>query len=118
MAALAGVDVTRSGSHVGSGGMATKVDAAAIATGEGIPVLLAPAAAISTALEGHGGTSFAAAGSRSTARLFWLRHASRPRGRVLLDAGAVTAVVARRMSLLPAGVTGVAGEFYAGEPIE
>ena len=38
--ALAGVDVSRSGSHVGSGGMTTKIDAAAIATSEGIPVVL------------------------------------------------------------------------------
>src|SRR5690348_15953544 len=41
MADLAGVDVSRSGSHVGSGGMLTKIDAAALATSEGIPVILA-----------------------------------------------------------------------------
>ena len=46
MAELAGVDVSRSGSHVGSGGMVTKIDAAAIATSEGIPVLLAAVAAV------------------------------------------------------------------------
>ena len=44
MAELEHVDVSRAGSHVGSGGMVTKIDAAAIATGEGIPVLLASAA--------------------------------------------------------------------------
>ena len=43
MAELADVDVSGSGSHVGSGGMVTKIDAAAIATSEGIPVLLAAA---------------------------------------------------------------------------
>jgi glutamate 5-kinase len=118
LAALEGVDVSRKGSHVGSGGMATKIDAAAIATGEGVPVLLAAAARIEDALAGRGGTFFAAAGNRSASRLFWLRHASRPRGRISLDAGAVRAVVQRRMSLLPAGVTGLSGEFYAGEPIE
>ena len=36
----------------------------------------------------------------------------------MLDAGAVAAVVQRRMSLLAAGVTGVSGEFYSGEPVE
>ena len=36
----------------------------------------------------------------------------------MLDAGAVAAVVQRRMSLLPAGVTAVSGEFYAGDPVE
>ena len=36
----------------------------------------------------------------------------------MLDAGAVAAVVERRKSLLPAGVTGVSGEFYSGEPVD
>jgi glutamate 5-kinase len=36
----------------------------------------------------------------------------------VLDAGAVAAVVQRRMSLLPAGVTAVAGDFYSGEPVD
>ena len=118
MAALDGVDVTRSGSHVGSGGMLTKLDAAAIATTEGIPVLLAATASIEAALRGETGTLFHAAGDRSASRLFWLRYATTPRGRLVLDAGAVAAVVQRRMSLLPAGVTGVSGEFYSGEPVE
>jgi glutamate 5-kinase len=118
MADLAGVDITGSGSHVGSGGMATKVDAAAIATSEGIPVLLGPAEQVADSLAARAGTLFEAAGGRSASRLFWLRHATAPRGRVVLDAGAVAAVVQRRMSLLPAGVTAVSGEFYAGDPIE
>jgi glutamate 5-kinase len=118
MAELGGIDVSRTGSHVGSGGMVTKIDAAAIATSEGIPVLLAGAGAIEAALHGESGTMFHPAGDRSASRLFWLRHATTPRGRLTLDAGAVAAVVQRRMSLLPAGVTGVSGEFYSGEPVE
>ena len=118
MAALDGIDVSRAGSHLGSGGMLTKVDAAAIATTEGIPVLLAAAKAVEAALRAEVGTVFHAAGDRSTSRLFWLRYATTPRGRLVLDAGAVEAVVRRRMSLLPAGVTGVTGDFYSGEPVE
>jgi glutamate 5-kinase len=118
MAELDGVDVTRSGSHVGSGGMVTKIDAAAVATSEGIPVLLAAGEQVNDALQGTVGTLFHAAGDRSASRLFWLRHATSPRGRLVLDAGAVAAVVERRMSLLPAGVTAVSGEFYSGEPVE
>jgi glutamate 5-kinase len=118
MAQLAGVDVTRSGSHVGSGGMVTKIDAAAIATSEGIPVVLSAATRIDDALLGRGGTVFHPAGDRSASRLFWLRHATTPRGRLVLDAGAVAAVVQRRMSLLPAGVTDVHGDFYSGEPVD
>jgi glutamate 5-kinase len=118
MAELDGVDVSGTGSHVGSGGMLTKVDAAAIATSEGIPVLLTAADAVDDALRGQTGTLFHASGDRSASRLFWLRHATTPRGRLVLDAGAVTAVVQRRMSLLPAGVTAVSGDFYSGEPVE
>ncbi len=118
MAQLDGVDVSRSGSHVGSGGMVTKIDAAAIATSEGIPVVLSSANRIVDALQGGSGTLFHPAGDRSASRLFWLRHATTPRGRLVLDAGAVAAVVQRRMSLLPAGVTGVEGDFYSGEPVD
>ncbi len=57
-------------------------------------------------------------GSRRASRLLWLAHATRPRGRLTLDAGAVAAVVERRMSLLPAGVNGVAGDFAAGDPVD
>lgn len=118
MADLAEVDVTRSGSHLGSGGMVTKIDAAAIATSEGIPVVLSASALIDQALEGVSGTLFHAAGDRSASRLFWLRHATTPRGSLVLDAGAVVAIVDRRMSLLPAGVTSVRGDFYSGEPVD
>ena len=118
MAELADVDVTRSGSHVGSGGMVTKIDAAAIATSEGIPVVLSASARIDEALDGRSGTLFHPAGDRSASRLFWLRHATSPRGSLVLDAGAVAAIVERRMSLLPAGVTGVQGDFYSGEPVD
>jgi glutamate 5-kinase len=118
MAELDGVDIRGAGSHIGSGGMATKVDAAVIATGEGIPVLLTSADRVEDALAGKSGTLFHASGDRSASRLFWLRHAATPRGRLVLDPGAVAAIVQRRMSLLPAGVTGVRGDFYAGEPVE
>jgi glutamate 5-kinase len=118
LADLGGIDVSRTGSHVGSGGMVTKIDAAAIATSEAIPVLLAGASDLAAAFAGRAGTVFHPAGDRSASRLFWLRHATTPRGRLTLDAGAVAAVVQRRMSLLPAGVTSVSGEFYSGEPVE
>ena len=64
------------------------------------------------------GTLFQAAAHRPTARLFWLAHATAPRGRLHLDPGAVTAVVARRKSLLPAGITAVDGSFAAGDPVD
>jgi glutamate 5-kinase len=117
-AELAGVKMSRSGSHIGSGGMVTKIDAAAIATSEGIPVVLASAEHIAAAVAGTTGTVFHASGDRTASRLFWLRHATTPRGRLVLDAGAVAAVVGRRTSLLPAGVTAIEGDFDSGDPVE
>lgn len=115
---LEDIEIGGVGSGVGTGGMATKIDAALIATRAGIPVLLSDAPSIDNALAGTGGTAFGVLGKRTAARLFWLRHATTPRGRLVLDEGAVHAVVARRVSLLPAGVTAVTGDFAAGDPVE
>jgi glutamate 5-kinase len=50
--------------------------------------------------------------------LLWLAHATTPQGKLILDAGAVTAILERGVSLLPAGVTAVEGEFIAGDAVE
>ncbi len=116
---LAGVTAGGTGSAgLGSGGMASKVDAARIATGAGVPVLLGAATRVLDLLDGRTGTCFAVTGSRRRPRLLWLAHASSPSGRLVLDDGAVRAVVERGSSLLPAGVTGVEGDFAAGDPVE
>ncbi|MDG4763604.1 glutamate 5-kinase [Solwaraspora sp. WMMD406] len=117
---LAGVAIGRAGrAGVGTGGMVTKVEAARIATGFGIPVVLTAAPLARAALAGEPvGTLFHRVERRPTARLFWLAHATAPRGRLHLDAGAVQAVVARRKSLLPAGITAVDGAFTAGDPVD
>jgi glutamate 5-kinase len=104
---------------VGRGGMATKLAAARIAAGAGVPTLLAHTRDAAAALAGADvGTCFHPTGRRAPARLLWLAHATTPRGRLALDAGAVRAVVERRTSLLPAGVVSVDGEFSAGDPVE
>jgi glutamate 5-kinase len=104
---------------LGSGGMVTKVESARIATGAGIPVVLTSAGNAAAALAGEPvGTLFHSTGRRRPTRLLWLAHATDPRGRLVLDAGAVRAVVDRRASLLAAGVTGVDGTFAAGDPVD
>ncbi|NMR21630.1 glutamate 5-kinase [Cellulomonas fimi] len=116
---LEGIEVTSRGSAVGTGGMVTKLDSVAIATGSGIPVVLTSAAQAAQALAGEPvGTFFAATGRRRSARLLWLAHAARTHGRLVLDDGAVSAVRGGRASLLPAGITAVEGEFEAGDPVE
>ena len=117
---LAEVSLGRAGAAgVGTGGMATKVDAATIAASAGIPVVLTSAAQAGRALAGEEvGTLFEAAGKRTATRLLWLAHAATARGRLHLDPGAVAAVEQRRMSLLPAGVVAVDGTFSAGDPVD
>jgi glutamate 5-kinase len=104
---------------VGTGGMRTKLEAARIATGAGIPVVLTSAANAGPALTGQpAGTFFHPTGRRRPTRLLWLAHATAGKGRVQVDAGAVTALVERRASLLPAGVVAVHGQFTAGDPVD
>ena len=110
-------DTSRVGSAVGTGGMTTKLEAARIAVGAGIPVVLAAAEQISEALTGQVGTIFHPAGKRRSSRLNWLAHASRPTGELQLDDGAVKAITKGKASLLPAGITAVRGAFHAGEPV-
>jgi glutamate 5-kinase len=105
--------------RMGSGGMQTKVAAARIAAGAGIPVLLASAADAADALSGAAvGTMFHPTGKRIPTRLLWLAHAADPVGGLHLDAGAVAAVVGSRKSLLPAGISRVSGDFTAGDPVD
>ncbi|WP_328808396.1 glutamate 5-kinase [Nonomuraea montanisoli] len=116
---LVGVELGRNGAAVGTGGMVTKVQAARIATGAGVPVVLTAAAHAAQALAGADvGTYFHPGGRHPGTRLLWLAHATTGRGRLHLDDGAVEAVVTRRKSLLPAGVTSVEGEFAAGDPVD
>ncbi len=117
---LVGVTVGKVGrAGVGTGGMVTKVEAARIATGAGIPEVLTAAPLAAAALSGEPvGTLFHRVRERPAARLFWLAHATAPRGRLVLDDGAVRAVVGRRASLLAAGITAVDGRFVAGDPVD
>jgi glutamate 5-kinase len=117
---LDGVSIGKAGAAgVGTGGMQTKVEAARIATGAGVLVVLTAADQASAALAGEQvGTMFHPTGRRRPTRLLWLAHATEPKGSLVLDDGAVRAVVERRASLLPAGITGVDGTFVAGDPVD
>ena len=119
LTALDGVEVGGVGSHVGTGGMVTKLDAAGIATEAGIPVVLTSPAHATAAIAGEAvGTYFHARPRRRSARELWLTHASEPKGRLTLDEGAVAAVTKRNASLLAAGIVTITGTFDAGETVD
>ncbi|TWS18713.1 glutamate 5-kinase [Tsukamurella asaccharolytica] len=110
--------VAGSGGALGTGGMASKLSAARLAADAGVPVLLTAAALADRALDSADvGTVFRPRAVRLSARRFWVRHAADVHGDLTLDDGAVAAVVDRRRSLLPAGVTRVSGTFSGGDVV-
>ena len=110
------------GSDVGTGGMVTKLSAARIATAAGIPMALMsgrdPGQLIAL-VEGRSvhGTVFRARADRLEARKRWLAFGMAVKGAIALDPGAVRALTTQGKSLLPAGVSGVEGDFAAGETV-
>ncbi len=113
--------VTAEKSRLGSGGMASKIAAAQLATSSGEIAVIANSRASSVVaqiLAGQDvGTVFLPANRKLSSRLLWIGHASRPSGKLVVDDGAVAALVAGGKSLLPAGVSEVQGRFGKGDTV-
>jgi glutamate 5-kinase len=108
-----------SASAVGSGGMATKIAAARIATAAGCTMAIAAGAPLHPVRrieEGADCSWFLATSNPENARKQWIAGALRPNGAVTIDAGAVQALRSGK-SLLPAGVTSVSGRFARGDTV-
>ena len=106
-------------SDIGSGGMATKVQAARIATHAGCSTVITSGAIVRPleALAAGGKcTVFRAEGSPAAARKQWLAGVLEVRGELRLDDGAVTALK-NGSSLLPVGVIEVVGNFRRGDVV-
>lgn len=111
-----------SGSAVGTGGMRTKLEAAAKAAAAGIPTVLFNGRDADV-VRGLGedrlrGTLIDAARTRMQARKYWLRHAPAAAGQITVDDGAARALAGGRASLLPGGIVQVSGEFHRGDLVE
>jgi glutamate 5-kinase len=104
---------------IGSGGIATKLAAVRKAMALGVPAAIACGKVrgiIRAVLAGQDvGTQFVPGPDALTRKKHWMAFAPKPRGRILLDAGAVKAVTTGNKSLLPSGVRGVEGEFEMGD---
>lgn len=110
------------GSAVGSGGMASKLEAVRIATFSAAHAVIANArrsGVIADAVTGaHVGTWFPPSKRRPESRKLWIAFATAPQGSVTIDEGAVRALVNGGKSLLAAGVIRAAGDFAAGDPVD
>ncbi|MBD2188188.1 glutamate 5-kinase [Pseudanabaena mucicola] len=109
------------GTAWGTGGMATKLDAARIASAAGVRTVITRGSfpdRISAILKGENfGTQFAAQPKTVNARKRWIAYGMVTVGKLFLDDGAVSAVILKGKSLLPAGIIEVEGKFEANESV-
>lgn len=102
----------------GRGGMASKLDAAMRATKRGVPVVIASShepTVLDRIVAGEDvGTLVLPRGAKLASRKHWIAYTMRPRGAILIDAGACRAL-RKGASLLAAGVVGVRGELEPGD---
>ncbi len=118
-----GVRAGASGSNRGSGGMASKLAAARMASWSGVRAVIARAdrpGVVADALLGVRGvgTIFHPHDRRLSARKLWIAFASSVEGAVVVDDGARRALVERGTSLLPAGLRAVVGDFAEGDTVD
>ena len=116
------VEASSSGSPWGTGGMATKLAAARIATSTGVRTVITQGKYppnIPKILQGEDlGTQFEPQPQSDNARKRWIGYGLIPMGKLYLDEGAVKAVTKQGKSLLPAGITSVEGEFSAADAVQ
>ncbi len=105
----------------GTGGMVSKLMAAKRALSIGIPLIIAPGRERDVLMRIIGGetvgTLFLPDRRLYQGRKVWLAHLPHPSGELVLDDGAVKAIVEKGKSLLPAGVRDVRGTFGVGSPV-
>ncbi|HET6508951.1 MAG TPA: glutamate 5-kinase [Baekduia sp.] len=114
--------IGESTSALGSGGMRSKVVAAEMSTAAGIPAAIVNGlrpGALPRVLDGavDEGTHFPARDLGISSFKLWLRYAKPAHGTVTVDVGAARALREGGTSLLPVGVTGVSGDFAAGDAV-
>lgn len=109
------------GSSLGSGGMVTKIEAAKVATNNGIPMILANGSrneVLVDIIDGKKiGTLFLPKEHRMGIRKGWIGFASKSEGALFVDAGAENALRNRGKSLLPSGIISIEGPFGKGSVI-
>lgn len=103
---------------LGSGGMYSKLLAARKAAQLGVPTLILSGKdrfCLEKAFEGHDiGTLIMPCEKSIPSRKFWFAYNLEPGGEIEIDKGAAKAVFEKGKSLLPAGITGISGEFGKG----
>lgn len=111
-----------SGTSLGTGGMATKLQAADIARRAGVEVIIAKGAGSNVILkcmsEQLPGTRFLKLTAPKDGRKKWLLAGPKSNGQIAIDAGAIRALQNNGASLLAKGVTCAFGDFERGDLID
>ena len=109
-------------SALGVGGMATKIQAAKLATSGGADMIIAagrePEVLVRLAGGEEIGTYFPAGANRMESRRRWMLAGLAVKGSVVVDEGAARALRDKKTSLLPAGVREVRGAFERGDAVD
>ena len=109
------------GTNVSTGGMASKIAAAWVATFSGVGVVVASSSEVTLdrIIDGERvGTYFHPHPTRASARRLWIAFAQPPRGTIVVDPGARKAMVQDNRSLLAVGVVDVRGTFESGATVD
>lgn len=110
------------GRPVGTGGMASKLAAARVASETGVPVVIASGLtrrAIADILAGKevGTLVLPGGAAKATRRKMWIAYARHPHGTLTVDEGAIKVLLEKGKSLLPAGILEVRGTFRSGDAV-
>lgn len=110
------------GTSRGTGGMATKIEAAKLATRSAVAVAITEGSipnVIIRLAEGESlGTLFLPAAAKVESRQRWMISRLASRGKIVIDDGAVVALRRGKGSLLPAGIKDVDREFRRGDMVD
>ncbi len=108
--------------NLATGGMKTKIQAAEKAVEHGINTYIINGTHsevfASLLKQVNPGTHFVADKTIITAKKHWLKHTLKSQGKIVLDSGAVNALLNKGASLLPAGIKAIENKFKAGESVD
>ncbi|MBN2711795.1 MAG: glutamate 5-kinase, partial [Planctomycetes bacterium] len=108
-------------SGLGLGGMSTKLNAALAASMAAIPLVVAKGTdegVLGKILSGEEvGTFFSPRKKRTSLRNQWIAFGRKPEGKLIIDDGAVKALVSGKKSLLPIGIKNLSGEFSEADTV-
>lgn len=113
---------SKSGFFCGTGGMKTKLDAAKICISNGVDVVITNGMLKNVLVDIYnnnkiGSWFYAKKDIKVSSRQKWIGFVSKPKGKIYIDQGAVSAIVKKHKSLLPVGIHRVEGKFEKGDVV-